>query len=262
VLQNLFRDPTRTAKPRETGLTHVLDKGLSLLEIESLLEVGAGYVDIIKFGWATSIVVENLEAKIRLCQERGVDICCGGSLFELAIQRGKVDEYVAFLKDNGFKLIEISDGVIEMPEVDKQRYIERFARDFRVLSEIGSKDAAVVMAPFRWVRQIKGELGAGAWKVITEGRESGTVGLYRGTGEIRTGLIEEIESEIDPSKLLFEAPQKSQQVWLVKHFGGNVNLGNIPPHEVISVETIRQGLRADTMNNNVSPGADGSAQSD
>ena len=236
---------------------------MSLLEIESMLEVGAGYVDIVKFGWATSVVVENLDAKIRLCQKRGVEICCGGSLFELAVQRGKVDDYIAFLKHNGFKLIEISDGVIEMPEADKQRYIERLARDFRVLSEIGSKDAAVVMAPYRWVRQIKGELGAGAWKVITEGRESGTVGLYRGTGEIRTGLIEEIEAEIDPSKLLFEAPQKAQQVWLVKHFGGNVNLGNIPPHEVISVETIRQGLRADTMTSNVAPAPQGgNAQSD
>lgn len=246
-MQELFRDPNRTAKPRQSGLTHVLDKGMAVREIENLCEVAASYVDIIKFGWATSVVTENLEAKIRVCQRLGIDICCGGSLFEIAYSRGKLDDYVAFLKDHGFRLVEVSDGVIELPETEKLRLIERLAADFRVLSEIGSKDETVVVAPYRWVKQIKNELNAGAWKVVTEGRESGTVGLYRPTGEIRTGLIEEIEVEIDPSRLIFEAPQKAQQVWLVKHFGCNVNLGNIPPGEVISLETIRQGLRADTM---------------
>ena len=246
-LQELFQDPSRTRKPREAGLTHVLDKGMSVAEIDSLLEVAAGYVDIVKFGWGTSVVVENLDAKIDLCQAKGIDIYCGGSLFELALQRGKVDDYVAYLKDRGIRLIEISDGVIELPSEQKLRYIERLARDFKVLSEVGSKDETVVVAPYRWVKQIKDELEAGAWKVITEGRESGTVGLYRGSGEIRTGLIEEIEIQIDTARLMFEAPQKAQQVWLIKHFGANVNLGNIPPGEVIALETMRQGLRADTM---------------
>jgi len=246
-LQELFQDPSRTHKPRQAGLTHVLDKGMSLAEVEGLLEVGAAYVDIIKFGWGTAVVVENLEAKIDLCQRRGVEIYCGGSLFELALQRGKVDEYVAYLKDRGIKLLEISDGVIELPVEDKLRYIGRLAKDFTVLSEVGSKDEAVVVSPTRWVKQIKAELEAGAWKVITEGRESGTVGLYRGSGEIRTGLIDEIEIHIDTARLMFEAPQKAQQVWLIKHFGANVNLGNIPPSEVIALETMRQGLRADTM---------------
>lgn len=246
-LQELFQDPERTRKPRQFGLTHVLDKGLSVAEIEGLLEVAAGYVDIIKFGWGTSVVVENLTEKIALCQRRKVDIYCGGSLFELALRRNRVDDYVAFLKDHGIAMIEVSDGVIEVEASEKLRYIERLARDFRVLSEVGSKDAAVVVSPTRWVRQIKAELEAGAWKVITEGRESGTVGLYRGTGEIRTGLIDEIETQLDTSRLMFEAPQKAQQVWLIKHFGPNVNLGNIPPGEVISLETMRQGLRADTM---------------
>ena len=246
-LQELFQDRSRTRKPREAGLTHILDKGLSVAEIEGLLEVAASYVDIIKFGWGTSVVIENLDAKIDLCVEEGIDIYCGGSLFELALQRGKVDDYVAYLKDRGIKLIEVSDGVIELPTADKLRYIERLAKDFKVLSEVGSKDQAVVVAPYRWVKQIKEELEAGAWKVITEGRESGTVGLYRSSGEIRTGLIEEIEIQIDTSRLMFEAPQKAQQVWLIKHFGGNVNLGNIPPGEVIALETMRQGLRADTM---------------
>jgi phosphosulfolactate synthase len=246
-LQELFQDPSRTSKPRQAGLTHVLDKGMSVAEVENLLEVAASYVDIIKFGWGTSVVTENLEAKIALCQKKGVDIYCGGSLFELALQRGKVDDYVAYLKDCGIKLLEISDGVIELPIEDKLRHISRLAREFTVLSEVGSKDEAVVVSPTRWVKQIKAELEAGAWKVITEGRESGTVGLYRGSGEIRTGLIDEIETQLDTARLMFEAPQKAQQVWLIKHFGPNVNLGNIPPGEVIALETMRQGLRADTM---------------
>jgi phosphosulfolactate synthase len=243
----LFQDPTRTRKPREAGITHILDKGMSLADVEGLLEVAAPYVDIIKFGWGTSVVIENLDAKIDLCLRRGIDIYCGGSLFELALQRGKVDDYVAYLRDRGIKMIEISDGVIELPTADKLRYIEHLARDFKVLSEVGSKDETVVVAPYRWVKQIQDELQAGAWKVITEGRESGTVGLYRSSGEIRTGLIEEIEIQIDTARLMFEAPQKAQQVWLIKHFGANVNLGNIPPGEVIALETMRQGLRADTM---------------
>lgn len=247
TLKELFAHPSRTHKPREAGLTHVLDKGMSVAEVENLLEVSASYVDIVKFGWATSVVVENLEAKLEAFRRHDIQVCCGGSLFELAVRRGKVDEYVAFLKDHGFRLVEISDGVIDMPAADKLRYIERLAKDFTVLSEVGSKDSAVVVAPYRWVREIKDELAAGAWKVVTEGRESGTVGLYRASGEIRSGLIEEIEVQIDTTRLIFEAPQKAQQVWLVKHFGCNVNVGNIPPQEVISVETIRQGLRADTM---------------
>ena len=243
----IFRDPARTKKPREAGLTHILDKGLSLAEIESLLETAGSYVDIVKFGWGTAAVVDNLEAKIQAFQRHEIEICCGGSLFELALSRNQLEDYIAFLKHYGFKLVEISDGVIEIPAAEKLRHIERLARDFKVLSEVGSKDAAVVMAPYRWVKQIREELEAGAWKVVAEGRESGTVGLYRDSGEVRTGLVEEIEVAIDASRILWEAPQKSQQVWLVKHFGCNVSLGNIPPNEVISVESIRQGLRADTM---------------
>lgn len=246
-LQELFQDPSRTHKPRQAGLTHVLDKGMSLAEVEGLLEVGAAYVDIIKFGWGTAVVIENLEAKIDLCQRRGVEIYCGGSLFELALQRGKVDEYVAYLKDRGIKLLEISDGVIELPVEDKLRYIGRLAKDFTVLSEVGSKDEAVVVSPTRWVKQIKAELEAGAWKVITEGREGGTSGIFRPDGDMRTGLLDEIAHEIAVESLLFEAPTKSSQAWFVRQFGSNVNLGNIPPDEVIPLETLRLGLRADTL---------------
>jgi phosphosulfolactate synthase len=246
-IRDLFGDKNRTTRPRQSGLTHILDKGMALAECEQMLEVAAPYVDIVKFGWATAVVVENLDAKIALLMKHGIEVCCGGTMFELAVLRNKVDEYIAFLKDKGLRLVEISDGVIEMSEAQKLGYIERLAKDFKVLSEVGSKDSAVVVAPYRWVNQIKGELEAGAWKVVTEGRESGTVGLYRESGEIRQGLIEEIEVQIDSSRLIFEAPQKAQQVWMIKHFGCNANLGNIPPHEVISLETIRQGLRADTL---------------
>jgi phosphosulfolactate synthase len=243
----IFRNPARTSKPRESGLTHVLDKGMSLSEAEGLIEVAGEFVDIVKFGWATAAVIGNLEKKIELFRKAGIPICCGGSFFELAFMKGRVDEYIGFLKEHDFKIVEVSDGVIEIEAAEKLRYIESLAKDFTVLSEVGSKDASVVVAPFRWVKGIKDELAAGAWKVVAEGRESGTVGLYRGSGEIRTGLIEEIENEIESSRILFEAPQKSQQVWLIQHFGLNVNLGNIPPQEVISVETLRQGLRGDTL---------------
>ncbi|MBI4006440.1 MAG: phosphosulfolactate synthase [Gammaproteobacteria bacterium] len=246
-LQKLFQNQERSRKPREHGITHVLDKGMSVAELEGLFEAASDYVDIIKFGWGTSVVVQNLDAKIDLCNRYGIDFCCGGSLFELAVMRNKLDEYIAFLKERNFKLVELSEGVIEIPKADKQKYLERLAKEFKVLSEVGSKDSTVVVAPYRWVRQIKDELAAGAWKMIMEGRESGTVGLYRQTGEIRTGLIEEIEVEIDPAKLIFEGPQMRQQVWLVQHFGCNANLGNIAPRDVISLETLRQGLRSDTM---------------
>lgn len=220
---------------------------MSLAEVDGLIEVAGAYVDIVKFGWATAVVVENLDRKIKRFQEAGIPICCGGSFFELAHMKGRVEEYLDFLRAHDFKIVEVSDGVIEIDAAEKRRYIERLAKEFTVLSEVGSKDSSVVVAPSRWVAGIKDELDAGAWKVVAEGRESGTVGLYRGTGEIRTGLIEEIENEIDPSMILFEAPQKAQQVWLIQHFGLNVNLGNIPPQEVISVETLRQGLRGDTL---------------
>lgn len=243
----LFGITTRKRKPRKTGLTQVLDKGLSIAEIESLLEVAADYVDIVKLGWATSVVVQNLDAKLDAFRRSNIDVCCGGSLFELAVVKKQLPDYIAFLKDHGLEHVEVSDGVIEISRTEKLKYIERLARHFTVFSEVGRKDRTNVVAPARWVKDIKEELGAGAWKVICEGRESGTVGIYQGTGEVKAGLIQEIEAQIDPGRVIFEAPQKHQQVWLVKHFGPNVNLGNVPPRDVISVETIRQGLRADTL---------------
>jgi len=251
VLRNgrspLFGIADRKRKPRKTGLTQVLDKGLSTAEIESMLEVAADFVDIVKFGWATSVIVQNLDAKLETYRRHDIDVCCGGSLFELAVVKKQVPEYISFLKDHGFEHVEVSDGVIEISRSEKLKFIERLSRHFTVFSEVGRKDRTNVVAPARWVKDIKEELAAGAWKVICEGRESGTVGIYQGTGEVKAGLIQEIEAQINPGRVMFEAPQKHQQVWLVKHFGPNVNLGNIPPRDVISVETIRQGLRADTL---------------
>jgi phosphosulfolactate synthase len=245
--QRMFQSPERPAKPRTTGLTHMMDKGLGLSEARAVMEVGSAYVDIVKFGWGTSVVSACLAEKIELYREYDIEVCCGGSLFELAVQRGKLEAYIDFLHEYGFNLVEVSDGVLPMTLSEKIKYIERLAKEFRVLSEVGSKDTKVVVAPSKWVQAIKEELAAGSWKVVAEGRESGTIGLYRETGEIRHGLIEDIEAQIDPNNIIFECPQKAQQVWMIKHFGPNVNLGNIPPAEVIPLETLRQGLRADTM---------------
>ena len=239
--------PVRPGKPRSTGLTHVIDKGLNLREIEGLFDTAGSFVDIVKLGWGTSYVTNNLEKKIALYRSFGTPVVCGGTLFEAVYARGQFDEYKRWLTSLGLEYVEISDGTIEIPRDRKLELIEEFSRDFTVLSEVGSKDSEVVFAPYEWVEWIKDELAAGAWKVITEGREGGTAGIYRPTGEMRTGLIDEIAHEVAVSDLIFEAPTKASQAWFVKEFGPNVNLGNIPPDEVIPLETLRLGLRGDTL---------------
>jgi phosphosulfolactate synthase len=239
--------PARSPKPRTSGLTHVIDKGLNLREIEGLFDTAGDYVDIVKLGWGTSYVTQNLEKKIALYRSLQAPVVCGGTLFEAAVALGKLDGYRRWLTDNRFSHVEISDGTIELPRERKLELIADLARDFVVLSEVGSKDAEVVFPPYQWVEWIREELEAGAWKVITEGREGGTAGIYRPAGELRTGLIEEIAHSIDVGNVIFEAPTKSAQAWFVKHFGPEVNLGNIPPEEVIPLETLRLGLRADTL---------------
>ena len=239
--------PARSPKPRTSGLTHVIDKGLNLREIEGLFDTAGDYVDIVKLGWGTSYVTQNLEKKIALYRSLEAPVVCGGTLFEAAVALGKLDEYRRWLTENRFSHVEISDGVVELPRERKLELIADLARDFVVLSEVGSKDAEVVFPPYQWVEWIREELDAGAWKVITEGREGGTSGIFRPDGDMRTGLIDEIAHEISVDDVLFEAPTKSSQAWFVKQFGPNVNLGNIPPDEVIAVETLRLGLRADTM---------------
>ena len=239
--------PPRAPKPRDVGLTHVIDKGLNLREIEGMFDTAGQYVDIVKLGWGTSYVTNNLEKKIALYRSFDTPVVCGGTLFEAVYGRGKIDEFKSWLKEFRFSHVEISDGTLDIPRERKLELIEEFARDFTVLSEVGSKDEEVVYAPYQWVEWIKEELAVGAWKVITEGREGGTAGIYRPTGEMRTGLVDEIVHEIELGDLIFEAPTKSSQAWFVKQFGPNVNLGNIPPEEVIPLETLRLGLRGDTL---------------
>ncbi len=239
--------PARSPKPRIRGLTHVIDKGLNLREIEGLFDTAGAYVDVVKLGWGTSYVTNNLEKKIALYRSFGTPVVCGGTLFEAAVARDRLDEYKRWLVEQRFAHVEISDGTIDLPRDRKLELIADFARHFTVLSEVGSKDDEIVYAPYQWVEWIKEELAAGAWKVITEGREGGTAGIYRPTGEMRTGLVDEIAHEIDVGELIFEAPSKSAQAWFVKHFGPEVNLGNIPPDEVIPLETLRLGLRGDTL---------------
>jgi len=239
--------PARPGKPRETGLTHVMDKGMNLRDIEGMFDTAGEYVDIVKLGWGTSYVTNNLEKKIALYRFYETPVVCGGTLFEAVFARDRLDEFKAWLVEQRFSHVEISDGTIDIPRERKLELIADFARDFTVLSEVGSKDDEVVFAPYQWVEWIKEELEAGAWKVITEGREGGTAGIYRPTGEMRTGLVDEIAHEIDVANLIFEAPTKPSQAWFVKQFGPNVNVGNIPPDEVIPLETLRLGLRGDTL---------------
>jgi phosphosulfolactate synthase len=239
--------PERTKKPRESGITHVLDKGYSLDQVRDFLAVAKGYVDIVKLGWGTAVVTPDLKEKIDLYQDNDVPVCLGGTLFELCLRQGKLDEYVRAVHDLGMEHIEVSDGTVAMDADDKIAVLRRLTKEFKVLSEVGRKEADVVIAPYRWVESIKRELEAGAWKVVTEGRESGTVGIYQPGGEVKEGLLDEIATAIDVRDLIFEAPVKSQQVWFIKQFGANVNLGNIPPEEVVSLETLRLGVRSDTL---------------
>ncbi len=239
--------PARVAKPRNVGMTHVMDKGLGLAAIRSMVEMSGDYIDIVKLGWGTSYVTGILREKLDLYNSLGIPVVCGGTLLEVAEARGKIDGYRSWLFEQGFASVEVSDGTIDMPRERKLELISLFAQDFQVLSEVGSKDAEEISAPYQWVEWIKEEQQAGSWKVITEARESGTAGIFRATGEVRSGLVDEIAHEIDVTTLLFEAPQKDQQAWFIKHFGPDVNLGNIPPDEVIPLETLRRGLRSDTM---------------
>jgi phosphosulfolactate synthase len=239
--------PSRSGKPRQQGLTHVIDHGLSCAQVEGLIEVAGDAVDIVKLGWGTSLVTGNLAPKLACYRKHGIPVVLGGTLTELAIAQGRVDAMIDWLRELGLDHVEISDGTIELPHERKVALIARLvAEGFTVLSEVGSKDDARIMAPYVWVDQIQRELDAGAWKVIAEARESGTAGIYRADGEVRMGLIDEIAHAVSPERLLFEAPQKAQQVWFLRRFGTEVSLGNIAPDDVLSLETLRLGLRADT----------------
>jgi phosphosulfolactate synthase len=230
---------------RDGGLTHVLDKGLGPRGWEDVLEVSGDHIDIVKLGWGTAYVTQNLRRKLDVL--RGKPVVIGGTFFEVCYVRDKLDEYKRWLQSLGISHVEISDGTVEIPRDRKLELIQDFAKDFTVLSEVGSKDSEVVFAPYQWVEWIKEEKEAGAWKVITEAREGGTAGIFRKDGDMRTGLIDEIAHEIDFHDLVWEAPTKASQAWFIRHFGPSVNLGNIPPEEVIPLETLRLGLRGDTL---------------
>lgn len=239
--------PERSGKPRERGLTHVIDRGLSVAEVDGLLEVAGDFVDIVKLGWGTAVVTGNLAPKLARYAAHGIPVVLGGTLTEVAIRQGRVDGLVSWLRELGLRHVEISDGTIELAPQVKHELIERLSKEFTVFAEVGSKDADFIMAPYIWVEQIERDLDAGAWKVIAEARESGTAGIYRADGEVRTGLIDEIAHAIDPDKLIFDAPLQQQQVWLLKRFGTECSLGNIAPVDVLSLETLRVGLRSDTV---------------
>ena len=233
--------------PTHNGLTHVIDKGLGPRAWEDVLETSGAFIDIVKLGWGTAYVTQNLHRKLEVLRAAGKPVVIGGTFLEAVLVQDKLDEYKSWLSDLGLQHVEVSDGVIDLVRERKLELIADFARDFIVLSEVGSKDSETVFAPYQWVEWIKEELAAGAWKVITEGREGGTAGIYRPTGEMRTGLVDEIVHEVPVDDLVFEAPTKASQAWFVKQLGSSVNLGNIPPDEVIPLETLRLGLRGDTL---------------
>jgi phosphosulfolactate synthase len=244
TLNNL---PERELKPRDRGFTMAMDKGLSVREVEDFLDVAAEYVDIVKLGWATSYVVPNLDKKLDAYRAAGIPVYFGGTLFEAFIARNQFEDYRRILDKYKMTFAEVSDGSLEMDHEEKLQYIQTLAEQVTVLSEVGSKDAEKIIPPYKWIQLMQSELDAGAWKVIGEAREGGNVGLFRSTGEVRSGLVEEILTKIPFEKILWEAPQKAQQVWFIKLLGANVNLGNIAPSEVIPLETIRLGLRGDTF---------------
>ncbi len=239
--------PDRSKKPRQKGLTMVMDKGLSIREIEDFLEVGGEHTDIVKLGWATSYVTPNIDKKLDFYREAGIPTYFGGTLFEAFVIRNQFDDYRRILDKYKMTIAEVSDGSITIPEEEKCEYIRQLAKQVTVISEVGSKDAEKIIPPYKWIELMQAEIQAGAWKVIAEAREGGNVGIYRGSGEVREGLVEEILTKIPEETIIWEAPIKAQQVWFIKLLGTNVNLGNIAPSEVIPLETIRLGLRGDTF---------------
>ena len=237
----------RPSKPREEGITHVLDSGIGTDRVDDLLSLFGEYVDIVKFGWGTGYITDKLVEKIDLYRSHNVDVYFGGTLFELSVLKDSLDGFVSSMKDLGVEHVEVSTGILSIDHDRKCNFIEKLSEDFKVFSEIGRKDPDNVMPPQEWISQSKKELDAGAWKIITEGRASGKTGIYRRDGEVRFGLVDEILDSVDGSDLLFEAPNKEQQLWFIEEVGPSVNLGNVEMDEVLALETLRLGLRGDTV---------------
>jgi phosphosulfolactate synthase len=244
---NLTQIPHRKPKPRLSGITMVMDKGLSVEEAKNFLNVAHPHVDIIKLGFGTSYVTPNLEEKLEVFRSYNIPIYFGGTLFEAFLVRNQLEDYIEVCKRYGVSYIEVSDGSVDIPHKEKCGYIERLTQHGIVLSEVGSKDAAHIIPPYKWIELMKAELSAGSSYVIAEAREGGNVGIYRGSGEVREGLVQEILTQIPEEKIIWEAPQKEQQLYFIELLGCNVNLGNIAPTEVIPLEAMRIGLRGDTF---------------
>jgi phosphosulfolactate synthase len=239
--------PERNLKPRVHGITMVMDKGLSITEVHHFMSVASPHVDIVKLGFGTSFVTPNLREKIEAYKSYNIPVYFGGTLFEAFLIRNQFEDYIAVCKDYGIEYMEVSDGSIDIPHAEKCGYIEKLTRYGTILSEVGSKDAAHIIPPYKWIELMRAELSAGSTYVIAEARESGNVGIYRGSGEVREGLVQEILTQIPEERIIWEAPQKGQQLYFIELAGANVNLGNIAPNEVIPLETMRLGLRGDTF---------------
>jgi phosphosulfolactate synthase len=239
--------PERVAKPRNHGITMVMDKGLSLRQVEDFIDVAGEHTDIVKLGWATSFVTPKLQEKLDIYRSAGIPVYFGGTLFEAFIVRNQFDDYCRILDKYKMEYAEVSDGSIEIEHEVKCDYVRKLSSQVTVISEVGSKDVQKIFAPYKWIKLMNAEIEAGAWKVIAEARESGNVGIYRDSGEVRQGLVDEILTQIPEETIIWEAPQKAQQVWFIKLIGANVNLGNIAPAEVIPLETLRLGIRSDTF---------------
>ena len=239
--------PERSNKPRQKGITMMMDKGLSLTEAANFVQASGQLTDLVKFGFGTAYVTNDLQKKLDLYREADIKPYFGGTLFEAFYSRGRFEDYLRLLDKFKLDMAEISDGSIIIPHDEKCELIQRMAKNYTVLSEVGSKDAGILISPGKWIKMMSTELEAGSWKVIAEGREAGNVGVFRPNGTAHTMLINRIIAKVAPESILWEAPQKNQQVWFVKLFGAEVNLGNIGPNEMIPLECLRLGLRGDTF---------------
>lgn len=244
---HLTQMPDRNAKPRTSGITMIMDKGLSLEETKNFMSVSHPHVDLVKLGFGTAYVTPDLKQKLAIYASYNVPVYFGGTLFEAFLIRNQFEDYVNTCKEYGIQYMEVSDGSISIPHSEKCGYIEKLTKHGIVLSEVGSKDAAHIIPPYKWIELMKAEIEAGSTYVIAEAREAGNVGIYRGSGEVREGLVQEILTQIPEEKILWEAPQKAQQLYFLELIGCNVNLGNIAPSEIIALETMRIGLRGDTF---------------
>lgn len=244
----LSQIPERKQKPRSSGVTMVMDKGLSIEEAKNFLSIAQPYVDILKLGFGTAFVTPNLRQKIELYQSFDIPVYFGGTLFEAFLIRNQFQDYISICKDYNITYMEVSDGSITIPHAEKCGYIEKLTKHGTVLSEVGSKDAEHIIPPYKWIELMKAELEAGSSYVIAEAREAGNVGIYRGSGEVREGLVQEILTQIPEERIIWEAPQKAQQLYFIELIGCNANLGNIAPSEMIALEAMRIGLRGDTFN--------------